>query len=312
MPGNPRISVLLPCYNAAGTLRIALASLLAQTFEDWECVVVDDGSCDDPGSLVAVVGDPRIRFIRLDRNRGTGYARQIALDEAHGEFITMLDADDWLYPRKFELQVALLEGNPDLTAISCGMAILKHDCSLAGVRRRVCDDAFVYFGPHKEMERPLLPFAPAMIRTRAARAHRFDAELRRAEDLAWLMKILPGCNYGIMPDVLYAYCEYSSFNPRRAETDLAYEMRIFASYRGRFPMAALKAESYAAFKSVIYRILRWCGLAEWPLGRRSFLPSSREIAAFRQAEAIVRERATAIFGSAVNLQPPERDCAFAP
>jgi glycosyltransferase involved in cell wall biosynthesis len=286
--------------------------LLAQTFEEWECVVVDDGSCDDPGSLVAAVGDPRIRLIRLNRNFGAGFARQIALDEARGEFITMLDADDWLYPRKLELQLALLQNNPDLTAISCGMAILKHDLGLVGVRRRVCRDAFESFGPHKEMERPLLPFAPAMIRTRAARTHRFDAELRRAEDLAWLMKILPGCNYGIMPDVLYAYCEYSSFNPRKAETDLAYEMRVFASYRDHFPFAALKEEINIVLKSAIYRILRWCGLAEWAVKRRSISPSSFEMAAFRQAEAVIRERANAIFGSAVNLQPPERDCAFAP
>jgi len=67
----PLISVLMPVFNAAHTLPLALASLQAQTYENWECIVVDDGSRDNPAAMVKSVGDARIHFYCLDRNHGT-------------------------------------------------------------------------------------------------------------------------------------------------------------------------------------------------------------------------------------------------
>ncbi len=93
---RPLVSVMMPCYNSAGTLPLALASLVAQTYENWECILVDDGSTDRPIDIVEQASDKRISFFRLDRNMGRGVAQQAALDYATGDYLCMLDADDWL------------------------------------------------------------------------------------------------------------------------------------------------------------------------------------------------------------------------
>ena len=74
----PLISVVMPVFNATDTLPLALASLQAQTYDAWQCIIVDDGSTDNPEHIINAVGDSRIQYHRLDRNHGRGYARQYA------------------------------------------------------------------------------------------------------------------------------------------------------------------------------------------------------------------------------------------
>ena len=89
----PHFSVIIPVYNRASVLGAAIRSVLAQSCQDFEIVVVDDGSQDDPASIVRAFGDPRIRFIAQE-NQGGGAARNTAIDAAHGRFIAPLDSDD--------------------------------------------------------------------------------------------------------------------------------------------------------------------------------------------------------------------------
>lgn len=105
MTSDPTVSVVLPPYNRAHTLPRAIDSVLEQTFEDWELLVVDEGSEDDPGAVVADYQDPRIRFLRDDENRGAGAARNTGIEHARGELVAFLDSDDaWREP-KLERQV---------------------------------------------------------------------------------------------------------------------------------------------------------------------------------------------------------------
>ncbi len=131
---KPLISVVMPLFNAANTVLVALASLQAQTYENWECVIVDDGSVDSSAQVVNTVRDARIHYLRLDRNRGRGYARQHGLEAARGRYITFLDADDWIYPNKFRQQVELLHAEPELAIVSTGMAITDSNDQLVGLR----------------------------------------------------------------------------------------------------------------------------------------------------------------------------------
>ncbi len=92
----PKVSVIVPAFNAAQFIERALASALEQEGVDVEIIVVDDGSTDGTGDLVERLSkaDPRIRLLRLDRNKGPSVARNTALDAAEGEWIAILDADD--------------------------------------------------------------------------------------------------------------------------------------------------------------------------------------------------------------------------
>lgn len=106
----PRISVLIPTYNSAAFLGQALESVFAQTYTDYEVIVVDDGSEDDTAAVAAAY--PSVRYIRKEHS-GISATRNLAIAEARGEIIAFLDADDLWTPDKLEKQVAYLDAHPD-------------------------------------------------------------------------------------------------------------------------------------------------------------------------------------------------------
>lgn len=105
-----KVSVIIPCYNQSMYIRDTLDCLLSQTYLDWECIVVNDGSTDDSVSIVRkyMQRDARIRLFEQE-NKGLSAARNAGLRLAQGEYIQFLDADDILLPNKLEMQVAVLE-----------------------------------------------------------------------------------------------------------------------------------------------------------------------------------------------------------
>ena len=109
--GTPRVSVIVPAYNAAGFLKRALHSALAQTMPDLELIVVDDASSDATLALAREVAarDPRVRVLHNERNRGMYPTYNRAIDAARGEWITALDADDVWLPERLEQMLAVAD-----------------------------------------------------------------------------------------------------------------------------------------------------------------------------------------------------------
>jgi teichuronic acid biosynthesis glycosyltransferase TuaG len=110
MESNATVSIIMPAYNAARFLRRAVASVLAQTYADWELIVVDDGSRDDTWAVAsALAQDPRIMVLSQPRNTGAAKARNRAIAVAKGRYIAFLDADDEWSPDKLALQTAFMQ-----------------------------------------------------------------------------------------------------------------------------------------------------------------------------------------------------------
>lgn len=112
------ISVIVPVYNGEHYLKEALASLASQTFEDFECICVDDGSTDASPDIVNEIArvDKRFRLVR-QANQGVAAARNSGLSRAKGEFVSFLDQDDMLTPNAFEMQYKILaESGVDVVA----------------------------------------------------------------------------------------------------------------------------------------------------------------------------------------------------
>lgn len=122
----PRVSVIIPAYNSAATIEATIASIAAQTFEDWEIVVGDDASTDDTAER-ARAADPRVTVVTGSDNGGPAAGRNLAIGVAQGELLALLDADDRWLPDYLEAQVGL------------------YDASIAGQRRVgiVACDAYV-------------------------------------------------------------------------------------------------------------------------------------------------------------------------
>lgn len=114
------VSVVLPAYNAASSIAVAVASVRAQTFADWELVIVDDGSTDETGEVARAAAneDARIRIERIAHG-GVVAAHNAGLALATGRFIARMDADDEMFRDRLQEQVALLERRPDLGCVSC-------------------------------------------------------------------------------------------------------------------------------------------------------------------------------------------------
>ncbi|MCG3771003.1 MAG: O-antigen biosynthesis glycosyltransferase WbnJ [Nitrosomonadaceae bacterium] len=112
-----RVSVLMTIYNAASFLRESIDSLLAQSFSDWELVAVENGSTDGSASILAGYADPRLRVFPFEKNIGRTQALRYAFEQAQGEYIAILDADDVSHPNRIARQVEFMIQNAEVAVL---------------------------------------------------------------------------------------------------------------------------------------------------------------------------------------------------
>lgn len=117
---KPLVNIIVPCYNQGKYIPDAVASLQTQTYPNWECLIINDGSTDDTRSVAAALAasDDRVRLINQP-NRGLSAARNRGLDCITGQYVQFLDADDKLLPHKFERQLGMLKGARGLALAYC-------------------------------------------------------------------------------------------------------------------------------------------------------------------------------------------------
>lgn len=122
---SPRVSVLLLTYNRAHFLPKAIASVLSQTFNDFELIIIDDGSTDNTPDIINELRDDRIRYIRHDKNAGLFARRAESLSYTKGDYIAVLDSDDiWSDNTKLQKQVSFLDDNPAYVLVGTGTTII--------------------------------------------------------------------------------------------------------------------------------------------------------------------------------------------
>ena len=190
---TPFFSVVIPVFNRADVLGAALSSVLAQSERDFEIVVVDDGSRDDPKAVVDALCDPRIHYIAQD-NRGGGAARNTGIAAARGRFIAFLDSDDVFLPEHLATMRKLLAGTSDT----------------AGYARIVVDrgDGRIFLKPPRAIapgedvatyllcDRGFVPTITTVVPAAFAKAVRYHENLREAEDTDFAVRLaLAGCAF---------------------------------------------------------------------------------------------------------------------
>src|SRR5947209_5635284 len=113
---DPKASVLLPAFNAEEHLPHAIESILCQTFDDFELLVIDDGSEDGTFDIAKHYAerDPRVVVVQCGTNGGIAKALNQGIDLARGEYIARMDADDWSYPYRLERQIEFMEAHPEI------------------------------------------------------------------------------------------------------------------------------------------------------------------------------------------------------
>lgn len=122
-PRQRQVSIVMPAYNSAHLIEKAVASVLNQHYDNYELIIVDDGSTDHTGELIRTAfADDRIRYFRTE-NRGPSRARNFGLDKAGGDYIAYLDADNEWHPQYLTIMVNLLDDHPDVNMAYCGQEI---------------------------------------------------------------------------------------------------------------------------------------------------------------------------------------------
>ncbi|MGB9510411.1 MAG: glycosyltransferase family 2 protein, partial [Candidatus Acidiferrum sp.] len=115
--GPVRVSVIMPAYNRGYIISEALESLFAQTYHDFELIVVDDGSTDDTGEVVSRFTDTRLRYVRHEQNRGCSAAYNTGFRQSRGEFVAILDSDDLWRAGKLANDVDFLDRHREADAV---------------------------------------------------------------------------------------------------------------------------------------------------------------------------------------------------
>ena len=205
------ISVVLPVFNAEHAISEALASVLEQTYDRFEVIIVDDGSTDSSPELLADMAtqDRRISVIRTP-NRGVAAALNTGLDAAQGDLIARMDADDISEPLRFEKQVAHLAQNKTCVAVGCSMTLIddngiplrKQPRGPSGIKLRDRCKKFRHFPPSP----PTIPHPTAMIRSAALKAiggYRPCFRSAQDRDLWWRLSQLGEIH--CIPDRLLRY-----------------------------------------------------------------------------------------------------------
>lgn len=213
------ISVLLPAYNAERYILQSVQSVLGQTFEDFELVVVDDCSTDGTSALLASVTDPRLRVIRNPVNLGVVGTLNRAMSAARGRLIARTDADDYCLPTRFARQKAFLDQHPDVLLVGARMFNLEDGKVTQNPRVANTDPQVLRWQQHitNRVGHPSMMFRAEVV---GQLGTYLREELKYAEDFDFTHRVLRIGNIAVLPDPLMIYRLHGTNLTRRHRAEM--------------------------------------------------------------------------------------------
>ena len=220
---EPLISILMAAYNSEKTIRYAIDSVLAQTYQNWELLVVDDCSSDNTLSIAGSYVDPRIRVFRNQSNSGVSRTRKKALDAAAGEWIAVLDSDDMWAPNKLEKQLKLAE-TYEAKLIFTGSAFVRDDGSPINWQLHVPEE----LGYRELLKQNLISNSSVLVENNLYRQYYVTNDKVHEDYALWLRITGAGTTaYGIDEPLLY----YRLVRPSRSSNKLNAAKMRWNTYR---------------------------------------------------------------------------------
>ena len=198
----PKVSIIIPTYNRSSLVKETVYSVLKQTLQDFEVLVIDDGSTDNTGQVVADIKDNRIKYFHKN-NGGVSSARNLGLKNAQGQFICFLDSDD-LWPNNFlQTMTANLQNNPQYGAAYCMRTLLFQD----GSKKSSYQKEFFSSGQitEKLFRKTFIQTSAICFRKKILEGIFFDESLTNGEDVdAWL-RVSTRTKFLFVPDIQIIY-----------------------------------------------------------------------------------------------------------
>ena len=257
----------MPVWNGARFLCEGMDSILAQTFTDFEFLVVDDGSADETPDILAryAIQDRRVRILTNERNLGLIASLNKGLAAASGELIARMDADDVAYPERIQRQVDYLGAHPDCVAVGC--RILSIDAEGLPIRRERQSEShdgieWVYFRGLGGMPHPGVTFR----RQAAVDIGGYQEQFPAAEDVDFFLRLAEHGKLANLPLVLLKYRRHaesvcgSNYERQRQSAEAAVKA---ACQRRGIPVPADFAENYPPLLTRFAQHLEWSRQAAW-------------------------------------------------
>lgn len=200
---SPLVTVAMPVYNAGNYLRLAVLSIIQQTFTNWEFLILDDGSTDNAFQQIADINDPRIQILRDGENKGLAVRLNECIELARGKYFARMDQDDVSYPERFKQQIDALNNDPQLDLIGVRALAITSDNNATGL--------FPYFGTHEKIcAKPwvgfYLPHPTWMGKSSWFKKYRYTLPGPfYSEDMDLLLRSYSSSRFAMLPSVLFAY-----------------------------------------------------------------------------------------------------------
>lgn len=277
MENSPRVAVMMPVYNGEKTLRLVIKSLINQSYKNWVCYILNDGSTDGTKQILETLHDPRFVIIHFEQNKGRAQARQAILNKAEGKYLAICDADDFYHPERIKLQVAYLEAHPEVHLVSCGVASYK--TIYEGILR-VRGNIDLKPKEFRIGDRTRFFHAGSMYRLADAKEISYTANMRYAEDLDYLERYLHGKKYALMPDVLHYYSEFESVTKNKKIKTYLYDLNRLKN-SSRPYLVKVRAMKDTLLKLIINVILYPFVSSQFYLNRLGQHPSKQNMDEFR-------------------------------
>ena len=246
------VSVIMGIYNCENTLSKAIDSILAQTYENWELIMCDDGSSDGTFELAEKFRQKypeKIILIRNEQNQGLNITLNNCLKQARGEFVARQDADDWSLPDRFEKEISYLKSHPDFSFVGTAMIVNDGQSNIAV--RKVSG---LYPDKYGFMKSNQFHHATVIIKTdviKSVDGYSVDKRLLRVEDYNLWTKLyakgFKGCN---MEEALYVVLEDEATYSRRT-----FSNRINEAYSKKLAIEMLELPKYN-YVYVIYSLAK--------------------------------------------------------
>lgn len=231
-PIKTLVSILMLTYNRARYIDEAIRSVTKQSYQNWELIIIDDGSTDQTEEIVRAYTDPRIRYIKHESNHGLLVRRQESLTYATGDYIAVLDSDDvWLDQEKLSQQVGYLENHPECVLVGTAITHLNQAGEPVGSKHYALEDTAIRA---QILIRNQFAHSSVLMRTSAVKqtaGYRYPL----AEDLDLFLQLGHLGTFANLPSALTGYRVHAGTASSRKQEMIKTVLAITKLHRNQYP-----------------------------------------------------------------------------
>lgn len=226
------VSIIMPSYNTASFISESIQSVLAQSYKDWELIIVDDCSTDNSMEVIRSFNEPRLKLLQNKKNSGAAISRNYALREAKGKWIAFLDSDDTWVPEKLEKQIKFME---------------EHNYAFTFTDYRICLNGtwlpYINTGPdvvNKKMMYDYCYFSTITVMYEREKIGLIQiADLRKNNDYAMWLQAIEKSNAYRLPECLSYYIKHDGSVSSGSKTKLIkWHYKLFRDGLGKNPVVS--------------------------------------------------------------------------